>query len=95
MIIGLCAPAIRRETDIKLRAIVSVAGKDAVADRDSALVVEPAAKQRFDLVLMDCQLPDIDGSEAARLIRAEGASAGDSGIRRVSARSATLRRSAM
>jgi CheY-like chemotaxis protein len=43
---------------------------------NGAEAVASADKQRFDLVLMDCQLPDIDGYEAARLIRAGGASAG-------------------
>ena len=38
--------------------------------------VAAAGRERFDLVLMDCHLPDIDGYEAARRIRAEGASAG-------------------
>ncbi len=38
--------------------------------------VETARNEKFDLILMDCQLPDIDGYEAARRIHAEGASAG-------------------
>lgn len=34
--------------------------------------VEAARQSEYDLVLMDCNLPDIDGFEAAKRIRAEG-----------------------
>lgn len=34
-----------------------------------AEAVACAAAERFDLILMDCRLPDMDGTEAARAIR--------------------------
>ncbi|MCC6539717.1 MAG: response regulator [Bryobacterales bacterium] len=43
---------------------------DAVATGLEA--VEAARRSEYDLVLMDCNLPDIDGYEAAKRIRAEG-----------------------
>jgi CheY-like chemotaxis protein len=43
---------------------------------DGHAAVAACARQRFDLVLMDCQLPGLDGFEATRLIRAEEARRG-------------------
>lgn len=42
----------------------------AVADGDAA--VKEAGRRRYDLVLMDCELDEVDGREATRQIRATG-----------------------
>ena len=39
--------------------------------------VEACASERFDLVLMDCLMPVLDGQDATRAIRAQEASLGD------------------
>lgn len=43
---------------------------------DGEAAVERVAREKFDLILMDCELPGIDGLEAAQLIRCELLAAG-------------------
>ena len=50
-------------------------GFDVVVALDGASAAALAAAQRPDLILMDLSLPDIDGCEATRLIRADPATA--------------------
>jgi CheY-like chemotaxis protein/HPt (histidine-containing phosphotransfer) domain-containing protein len=44
-------------------------GVDVVSAENGAIAVEHAAHQRFDLVLMDLQMPELDGLAATRVLR--------------------------
>ncbi|MCY2961202.1 MAG: response regulator [Planctomycetota bacterium] len=47
-------------------------GCDVAADGTSA--VHMASEKAYDVILMDCQMPDCDGYEASRILRAKGTS---------------------
>ncbi|MBW8898705.1 MAG: PAS domain S-box protein [Massilia sp.] len=59
-----------------LQLLLARRGHTMTAVSDGAAVVELAGRERFDLILMDFQMPTIDGLSATRLIRQQAEAAG-------------------
>ncbi|NNG25245.1 MHYT domain-containing protein [Telluria aromaticivorans] len=63
-----------------LQLLVSRRGHTLTAVSDGAAVVEQAARGEFDLILMDFQMPVLDGLSATRAIRAHEAATGSARV---------------
>ena len=68
------APRVLVVDDVELnlmvaRAMLGSLGAKVTAAAGGALALEELGRERFDLVLMDCQMPEIDGYEVTRRTR--------------------------
>jgi CheY-like chemotaxis protein len=69
---SLCRVLVAEDNPINqmvIRAMLQKLGIEPTVVADGRLAVEAIGEQHFDLVLMDCQMPVMDGFEATRLIR--------------------------
>jgi signal transduction histidine kinase len=62
-----------RVSQIVATKLLQSMGCDVVVAPNGQTAIERAQQRRFDVVFMDCDLPDIDGCEATRIIRAADA----------------------
>lgn len=63
------------DNDVNLKVAVQMLNKlghDAEVARNGLQAIEAAGRHRYDLILMDCMMPEMDGITATRQLRADG-----------------------
>ncbi|MCY2930673.1 MAG: ATP-binding protein [Planctomycetota bacterium] len=60
------------DNQVLIRTLLANAGAEVEVVANGLLAVQAAARQTFDLVLMDMQMPEMDGYQAAGRLRAQG-----------------------
>lgn len=60
------------DNQLLLQYLLGQAGADLTMVRTGREAVEAASKQEFDVILMDIQMPEMDGFEAAKCLREQG-----------------------